>query len=63
MRRAHAIALLTARPEIKEVNSKRVLRDTEEPAFVFDGCNLLDHEKRADMGFHLYRIGAPPPAD
>ena len=59
-RGAHAIAVLTAWPEFKEIDFKRVLRDMEDPAFLFDGCNLLDHKKLADMGFRVHRIGAPP---
>ena len=32
----------------------------ERPAFLFDGCGMLDHRRLAEVGFHVYRVGAPP---
>jgi UDPglucose 6-dehydrogenase len=29
----------------------------EEPAFVFDGRNLLDHKALFEIGFNVYPIG------
>jgi UDPglucose 6-dehydrogenase len=29
------------------------------PAFVFDGRNLLDHQRLFDIGFNVYPIGKP----
>jgi UDPglucose 6-dehydrogenase len=31
----------------------------EKPAFVFDGRNILDHEKLASLGFTVKSIGKP----
>ena len=31
------------------------------PAFVFDGRNLLEHEKLREIGFEVYAIGKPDP--
>ena len=59
-RRAHAIAILTGWPDFKEIDFDRVYQSMERPAFLFDGCNLLDHEELAGIGFHVYRVGAPP---
>ena len=27
------------------------------PAFIFDGRNLLDHDKLREVGFNIYAIG------
>jgi len=59
MRGAHAVALITGWPEFGELDYERVFREMEKPAFLFDGCNLLDHEALARIGFHVHRIGAP----
>lgn len=29
------------------------------PAFVFDGRNLLDHKKLAEIGFEVHGVGVP----
>jgi UDPglucose 6-dehydrogenase len=29
------------------------------PAFVFDGRNILDHEKLREIGFIVYALGKP----
>jgi UDPglucose 6-dehydrogenase len=29
------------------------------PAFVFDGRNILDHEKLFELGFNVFSIGKP----
>ncbi len=57
---AHALALLTGWPEYRELDFGRILARMERPAFLFDGCNLLDHAALAQMGFHVHRVGAPP---
>jgi UDPglucose 6-dehydrogenase len=30
------------------------------PAFVFDGRNILDHQRLYGIGFNVYAIGRPP---
>ena len=57
---AHAVALLTAWPQYAELDFERIFDGMEDPSFLFDGCNMLDHGELAQMGFHVYRIGAPP---
>jgi len=57
---AHAVAVLTAWPEYGELDFAEIFQRMERPAFLFDACNLLDHEQLAEMGFHVYRVGAPP---
>ena len=29
------------------------------PAFIFDGRNILDHQKLRDIGFIVYALGKP----
>ncbi len=59
-RGADAIALVTGWPQYQELDFERVFAQMEQPAFLFDGCNLLDHEALAKIGFCVYRVGAPP---
>ncbi len=33
----------------------------EKPAFLFDGRNILDHDKLREIGFEVYAIGKPDP--
>jgi UDPglucose 6-dehydrogenase len=57
---AHAIALVTGWPEYGELDYERIHESMERPAFLFDGCNLLDHDALAGIGFHVHRVGGPP---
>ncbi len=54
---AHAIAVLTEWPQFKELDYERIFRSMEKPAFIFDGRNILDHQKLYRMGFNVYPIG------
>jgi UDPglucose 6-dehydrogenase len=31
-----------------------------QPAFIFDGRNILDHQMLHDLGYNVYAIGKPP---
>jgi len=55
---AHAIAVLTAWPEFAKLDYGRIFKSMVKPAFIFDGCNILDHEALARIGFKAHRIGA-----
>lgn len=59
---AHAVAVLTGWPQFAELDYERILDGMQRPAFLFDGCNLLNHEALAKMGFQVHSIGAPPTA-
>lgn len=54
---AHAIALLTEWEEYKSLDFQRIYHSTVQPAFIFDGRNILDHQMLFDMGFEVYSIG------
>ncbi len=56
---AHAIAVLTEWDVYKNLDYKRIFKDMESPAFVFDGRNILDHEALFEIGFSVFRIGRP----
>jgi UDPglucose 6-dehydrogenase len=57
---AHAIALLTDWAEYRDLDYERIFRQMVQPAFVFDGRNLLDHRKLFKIGFNVYPIGKSP---
>jgi UDPglucose 6-dehydrogenase len=57
---AQAIAILTEWKLYKELDYARVLKSMKDPAFVFDGRNILDHKKLFDMGFNVFAIGKSP---
>ncbi len=54
---AHAIAVLTEWDEFKQIGFKEILSRMMQPAFVFDGRNILDLEELSRMGFQVHGIG------
>lgn len=54
---AHAIAVLTEWDEFKHLDFRRVYDSMQQPAFVFDGRNILDRAKLAKLGFEVHAIG------
>ena len=56
---SHAIAVLTEWDLYKDLDYKRIYDSMETPAFLFDGRNILDHEKLFEIGFSVFRIGRP----
>lgn len=54
---AHAIALLTEWDEFKELDFKRIYESMPQPAFVFDGRNILDRRVLGELGFEVHAIG------
>lgn len=57
---AHAVALLTEWELYRSLSWERIYDSMEKPAFVFDGRNLLDHERLFKLGFNVYPLGRPP---
>lgn len=57
---AHAIAILTEWPHFLELDYASIKASMVQPAFVFDGRNLLDHAKLFDLGFNVFPVGKPP---
>jgi len=56
---AHAIAIITEWDLYKTLDYEKLYRSMEKPAFIFDGRNILDHEKLYKIGFEVHSIGKP----
>ena len=56
---AHAIAVLTEWDEFKAVDAKRIFSSMRQPAFMFDGRNILDRASLVKLGFEVHSIGRP----
>ena len=55
----HAIALVTEWDLYKKLDFEKINRSMIKPAFIFDGRNILDHNRLFKMGFNVYPIGKP----
>jgi UDPglucose 6-dehydrogenase len=56
---AHAIALMTEWDVYKALDYRKIFKEMEKPAFIFDGRNILDHLKLFEIGFEVYPLGKP----
>ena len=56
---AHAIAILTEWEQFNQLDYRKIYESMAKPAFLFDGRNLLDHNKLYEIGFNIYPIGKP----
>jgi UDPglucose 6-dehydrogenase len=56
-RGAHAVAVLTEWDVYKDLDYKRIFKSMVQPAFIFDGRNILDHRKLYDLGFNVFAVG------
>ncbi len=54
---AHAIAVLTEWDEFKQLDFQRIYEAMPQPAFVFDGRNILDRQLLGSIGFEVHAIG------
>jgi len=54
---AHAVAVLTEWDEFKELDFEAIYESMMKPAFLFDGRNLLDHNRLSKLGFEVHSIG------
>jgi UDPglucose 6-dehydrogenase len=60
-RGAHAVAVLTEWDVYKDLDYKRIFKSMIQPAFIFDGRNILDRKKLYDSGVQrLCRRQSPP---
>ena len=57
---AHAIAVMTEWKEYQALDYERILAGMQQPAFLFDGRNILDHRKLFKLGFNVFAIGKSP---
>ena len=58
-RGAHALAVLTEWDEFATLDFERIYEGMMKPAFVFDGRNILDHDRLRGLGFIVYGLGKP----
>ncbi len=56
---AHAIAVITELDLYRELDYQRIYESMEKPSFVFDGRNILPHQKLYEIGFSVFPIGKP----
>lgn len=56
----HAVAVMTEWDLYQELDFERIFKTMIKPAFIFDGRNILDHERCFEIGFNVYPIGRPP---
>jgi len=56
----HAIALLTEWDLYRGLDFQKIFQSMAQPAFIFDGRNILDHQRCFDIGFNVYPVGKPP---
>jgi UDPglucose 6-dehydrogenase len=57
---AHALAVVTEWKQYAELDYARILTGMRQPAFVFDGRNILDHRKLHGLGFNVFATGKAP---
>ena len=58
-RQAHAIVILTEWEEWVSLDYAAIFQNMKQPAFIFDGRNLLDAKQLRAIGFEVYGIGKP----
>ena len=56
---AHAIVILTEWDEFVALDYGKIFKNMQQPAFVFDGRNILDLKHLRTIGFEAYGIGKP----
>jgi len=57
---AHAIAVMTEWKVYKELDYERIFASMLQPAFIFDGRNILDHRRLFKLGFNVFAVGKTP---
>lgn len=55
----HAIAVMTEWELYAQLDFERIYHHMSQPAFIFDGRNILDHGRLYDIGFNVFPIGKP----
>jgi UDPglucose 6-dehydrogenase len=56
---AHAVAVLTDWQAYAGLDYRRIFQSMKQPAFVFDGRNILDRQSLFKLGYNVYAIGKP----
>ncbi len=56
----HALAILTEWNVYRELDYERIFKSMSQPAFIFDGRNILNHQQLFALGFNVFAIGKTP---
>ena len=56
---AHALLVLTPWSSFLDLDYEKIYDCMMKPAYIFDGRNILDHQKLFDIGFNVQAIGKP----
>jgi len=56
---AHAIALVTEWAQFAALDYESIYDAMVKPAFIFDGRNILDHQRLFEIGFNVFPLGRP----
>lgn len=54
-----AIAVVTEWELYANLDFERIYKNMVKPAFIFDGRNILDHERLFEIGFNVFPVGKP----
>jgi UDPglucose 6-dehydrogenase len=57
---SHAVAILTEWDLYRDLDYERIHQSMAKPAFLFDGRNVVDHQRLFEMGFNVFSIGKAP---
>jgi UDPglucose 6-dehydrogenase len=60
VRGAHGIVIATEWQEFTDLDFEALFNSMQKPAFIFDGRNILPHQKLFEIGFDVYSIGQKP---
>ncbi len=56
---ADAIGVMTEWPLYAGLDYRKIFESMVKPAFIFDGRNILDHNRLFNIGFNVFPIGKP----
>lgn len=56
---ANAVLVITEWDEFRDLDFEAIYESMPKPAWVFDGRNLLDHDRLREIGFNVRAIGKP----
>ena len=54
-----AITVMTEWKLYTQLNYRKIYETMCKPAFIFDGRNILDHDRLFDIGFNVFPVGKP----
>jgi len=55
----HALAVMTDWDLYRKLDYRKIYKSMIKPSFIFDGRNIIDHQKCFEIGFNVFPIGKP----